>query len=66
MAGRRPRSWVGLLWREYPRRKSSLKNPKRRFLGAWQGMGEYKPTFQKCYGKETSDQLGGMGKRLVV
>lgn len=50
---------MGLLWRKYPRRKPSLKRPRRRFLSAWQGMawGECKPRFQKFY-RKTSDQLG--------
>lgn len=31
---------MGLLWREYPRRKPVLKRPRGRVLGAWQGMGK--------------------------
>lgn len=40
MAGRGPSNGMGLLWREYPRRKPGLKRPMGRSLGAWQGMGK--------------------------
>lgn len=58
---------MGLLWREYPRRKPSLKKPRGWLLGACQGMGECKPRFQKCYRSTGWDgeEAGGLEPTLA-